>query len=317
MKPIKFAIIVPCYNEEDVLPETINKLKEIMHNFIHDKKILPESFLLFVDDGSKDKTWKIISNAAKYSFCCVKALKFTRNYGNQAAILAGLNTAREIGADAILIIDADLQQDVNKIEEFIKYYNEGFDIVAGVKNDYKTYSFLKKVFSVLFYKLINWLGVDLRPNHSEFRLISKKTLNIIANFRERNIFIRGLFNELGLKTKYVNFDVKPRKYGQSKFSFKSLFSLAMDGIISFSTYPLRLVFFTGILISTGCFLVAILILIEQLLKVHLILDIEFYKVWTTFISGVQILCLGIIGEYIGQILIEVKGRPQYLIAEEI
>lgn len=317
MNNTKFAIIIPCFNEEDVLPLTINTLKEVLHNLIQQKKISPESFLFFIDDGSKDSTWKIILNASTHSFCEIKGARFTRNYGNQAAILAGLNEVRKLDTDAVLVIDADLQQDINKIDEFIEYYEQGFDIVAGIRNNRKTDGFIKRLFSDFFYKLINWLGVNLKPNHSEYRLISKKTLEIIDNFKERNIFLRGLFNELGLKTKYVNFDVRPRAFGESKFSFKSLFQLAMDGIISFSTYPLRLVFITGIIISLGCFLVTFLILLEQILKVNLVWNIEFYKVWTTFISGIQILCIGIIGEYIGQILLEVKGRPQYIIAEEI
>ena len=316
MKDTKFAIIIPCFNEEEALPTTINKLKELMHNLIQKKVVAPESFLVFVDDGSTDKTWEILENASKNSFCSLKALKFSRNYGNQSAIIAGLDMARKLEADAVLTIDADLQQDISKIEEFISAYDEGYDIVAGIRNNYKT-SLWKKMFSAIFYKTINLLGVNLNPNHSEFRLINKKTLDIINNFKERNIFLRGLFSDLGLKIKYVNYDVNKRALGESKFSFVSLFKLAMTGIVSYSTYPLRFVFLTGFIISLSCFIVAFLILLEQILKVDLIFEIEFYKVWTTFISGIQILCIGIIGEYIGQILQEVKGRPRYIVVEEL
>lgn len=316
MKDTKLAIIIPCFNEEEVLSSTVNTLKEVFHNLISKGRISPESFLCFVDDGSRDNTWNIISNASKSSFFKIKAIRFTRNYGNQAAILAGLEEVRKTNADAVITIDADLQQDVSKIDEFVSAYEEGYDIVAGVRNNYQT-GFFDKLFSNIFYKLINFLGVKLTPNHSEYRLISRKTLEIISNFHERSIFLRGLFNDLGLKTKYIDYDVKKRDTGESKFSFKSRIKLASDAIVSFSTYPLKLVFLTGIVISLGCFILAIVILVEQIFKVNLIYDIEVYKVWTTFISGVQILSIGIIGEYIGQILTEVKDRPRYIIAEEI
>lgn len=316
MKDTKLAIIIPCFNEEEVLSSTVNTLKEVFHNLISKGRISPESFLCFVDDGSRDNTWNIISNASKSSFFKIKAVRFTRNYGNQAAILAGLEEVRKTNADAVITIDADLQQDVSKIDEFVSAYEDGYDIVAGVRNNYQT-CFFDKLFSNIFYKLINFLGVKLTPNHSEYRLISRKTLEIISNFHERSIFLRGLFNDLGLKTKYIDYDVKKRDTGESKFSFKSRIKLASDAIVSFSTYPLKLVFLTGIVISLGCFILAIVILVEQIFKVNLIYDIEVYKVWTTFISGVQILSIGIIGEYIGQILIEVKDRPRYIIAEEI
>lgn len=316
MKDTKLAIIIPCFNEEEVLSSTVNTLKEVFHNLISKGRISPESFLCFVDDGSRDNTWNIISNASKSSFFKIKAVRFTRNYGNQAAILAGLEEVRKTNADAVITIDADLQQDVSKIDEFVSAYEDGYDIVAGVRNNYQT-CFFDKLFSNIFYKLINFLGVKLTPNHSEYRLISRKTLEIISNFHERSIFLRGLFNDLGLKTKYIDYDVKKRDTGESKFSFKSRIKLASDAIVSFSTYPLKLVFLTGIVISLGCFILAIVILVEQIFKVNLIYDIEVYKVWTTFISGVQILSIGIIGEYIGQILTEVKDRPRYIIAEEI
>ncbi|MCQ2739069.1 MAG: glycosyltransferase family 2 protein [bacterium] len=317
MESTKLAVVIPCYNEQEVLPYTLDTLEQVILRLIAEKKISEESYLFFVDDGSRDNSWEIITTASQIRKINIKGVKFTTNYGNQSAILAGLNEVRKRGADAVLTIDADLQQDVNKIEEFVKYYEEGCDIVAGVRNDRKTDGFIKKIFSSFFYTFINWLGVRIKPNHSEYRLISKKTLGIIGYYTERNIFLRGLFHELGLKTKYVNFDVKPREHGQSKFSFMSLFALAMSGIVAFSTYPLRLVFFIGISISMISFIVAALIFFEQILKVNLIFDITFFKIWITFISGLQILCIGIIGEYIGQILTEVKGRPQYIIAEEL
>ncbi len=317
IKPLsRLAIIIPCYNEEEVLPSSIKTLENILFDLINKSLISSDSFLLFIDDGSRDSTWEIIKKYKRTSGY-IKAIRFSRNFGNQSAILAGLNETRKLNADIILTIDADLQQDVNKIEEFIKYYYKGYDIVAGVRNNQKSYNFIKRFFTKAFYQLINFLGVNLKPNHSEFRLINRKTLDIISNYKERNIFFRALFNELGLKTKYINFEVSKRQFGKSKFSLKKLFELALDGIVSYSTYPLRIVFLSGIFISSISFVVAVLILLEQLLKVNLIYDIQIFKVWVSFIMGVQILCIGIIGEYIGQILSEVKQRPRYIILEEI
>lgn len=317
MNSVKLAIIIPCYNEEETLPHTLSKLWGVIHELIRDRIISPDSFIFLVDDGSKDKTWEIIQTAHSRSFCKIKAVRFSRNYGNQAAILAGLEEARKLGVDAALTIDADLQQDVNKIGEFVKAYNEGYDIVAGVRNDRSTDTFFKKFCSNAFYKIINLLGVNITPNHSEFRLISRNTLNVLAGFHERNIFLRGLFNELGLETKYIPFDVQKREYGESKFSFFSLMQLAIDGIVSFSIYPLRFVFVIGVLISVTSFIVAVLIILDQILKFTIITNIELFKIWMTFISGIQILCIGIIGEYIGQVLLEVKGRPRYIISKEL
>ncbi len=317
MNSVKLAIIIPCYNEEETLPHTLKKLWDVIHDLIRDRVISADSFIFLVDDGSKDRTWEIINTAHKRSFCKIKAVRFSRNYGNQAAILAGLKESEKLGVDAALTIDADLQQDVNKIRDFVQAYNEGYDIVAGVRNDRSTDSFFKKICSNAFYKIINILGVNITPNHSEFRLISRNTLNILSGFHERNIFLRGLFNELGLDTKYIYFDVKKREYGKSKFSFFSLLRLAIDGIVSFSIYPLRFVFVIGVLISVTSFFVAVLIILDQILKFTLITNIELFKIWMTFISGIQILCIGIIGEYIGQVLMEVKGRPRYIISKEL
>ncbi len=313
----KLAIVIPCFNEEEVISKTINELEKVVLSLINTFKISSDSYLFLVDDGSKDKTWEIINECSKTSKIQVKGVKFTRNFGNQSAILAGYDEVRKLGADMTLTIDADLQQDITKIPEFVESYKQGYDIVAGVKNNRKTDGIIKSLLSEFFYVFINWMGVKLKPNHSEYRLISKRTLDIISHFKEKNIFLRGLFSELGLKTKYIHFDVKEREYGQSKFSLISLFRLALNGIFSYSTYPLRLVFIVGIVISLGSFTVAFLIFLEELFNVNLFYDIEFFKVWTSFIEGIQILCIGIIGEYIGQILLEVKGRPCYLIAQEL
>ena len=314
-KPV-LAISVPCYNEEACLPTTLETLKKVLENLVNEGLVSEKSFLLFTDDGSKDKTWEIISNAYKEHLCNIRAVRFSRNFGNQAAILAGLEAARRYDVDAVLTIDADLQQDVNKIKDFILAYNEGYDIVAGVRTDRDQEGLVKRYGAIAFYKLINLLGVKIKPDHSEFRLISRNTLKILENYQERNIFLRGLFYELGLDTKFISFDVKQREHGESKFSMVDLCKLAIMGMVSFSTYPLRLVCFMGMLIAGVSFLVAVFIFIDQL-SANVFARIEFFKIWMSFIAGIQILCIGLIGEYIGQILLEVKGRPRYIISKEL
>lgn len=316
LKP-KFAIVVPCFNEEECLPDSLKTLWSLMEKLINEEKISNESFIFLIDDGSADKTWEIIEKAHSLSGGKVKAIRFTRNFGNQNAIFAGLKAMKHFGADAAITIDADLQQDENKIEEFLEKYKEGYDIVAGVRQNGTEYSFFKKITSNAFYKLINLLGVNIKPNHSEFRLISKKVLDMLDLYRENSLFLRGLFYEFGLKTAYVDYSIKERKYGKSKFSFLSLLRLASAAIVSHSTKPLRIIFFLGLFVAVTSFIIwAITIFVEIVLN-HDIGAIEPYEIWESFISGIQILSIGIIGEYIGQILIEVKDRPRFLIDKEL
>lgn len=317
MNPPKLAIVIPCFNEEESLPTSLKKLWDCMENLSNKGKIANESLIFLIDDGSSDKTWEILSEAHKRAPEKVKAIKFTRNFGNQAAIFAGLKMIKLFDVDAAITIDADLQQDENKIEEFVEKFNEGYDIVAGVRENSEEYDFIKKQTSNLFYKLINWLGVNIKPNHSEFRLVSKKVLSLLDLYRENNLFLRGLFYELGLKTAYVNYSIKERKFGESKFSFSKLLCLASSGIVSYSTKPLRIIFFLGLIVAIISFLIwAFTIFVEVILN-HDINAIEPYEIWESFISGVQILSIGIIGEYVGQILLEVKDRPRFLIDKEL
>ena len=314
MKSVKLAIVVPCLNEQFCLEHNIQTLISILENLEKKTLINKDSFLLFVDDGSTDETWQVILNAKEKFSSRIKGVKFTRNFGNQSAILAGLNTANKKNVDCVITIDADLQQDENKIEEFILKFLEGNEIVCGIRNNRKTDNIFKKISSLMFYKLVNLLGCKMIPNHSEFRLMSKRALDMLSLYRERNLFLRGIFPEFGLKTAYVYFDVKKRNYGHSKFNFISLFRLASWGITSFSVRPLRLIFYIGFFIAMTSFFIGILSA-YQLYFVHqkpfLLNSLNFFEIFSTFISGLQILCIGIIGEYIGQILQEIKSRPQY------
>lgn len=308
---MRLAIIIPCYNEELAIESTINSLFEVFSDLIKKDKISADSYIYVIDDGSKDNTWNIIQNLHSRNNL-VKGVKFIRNYGNQKAIIAGLEGVREIGCDCVVSIDADLQQDQWAIEKFIDEFNKGNDIVAGIRNDRGTDTFFKKFTAIAFYKTMNMLGVHIPMNHSDYRLISKRTLDIMEQFEEKQLFLRGFFHELGLKTAYVKFNVKPRMAGESKFNFKSLMALALNGITSFSIVPLRIIAVTGFIMALLGFGMGLEAIFEKLV-LH-----SAPNGWTTMVclmavfGGLQMFCLGIIGEYIGQIFREVKARPRYI-----
>lgn len=305
------AIIVPCFNEELCVKSTIEKLLILLNSLVDKNKIKNDSYLYLVDDGSVDNTWNIIEDAHKKDKR-VKALKFIRNFGNQKALIAGLEGVRNIGCDCAVSIDADLQQDENAIELFIDEYMKGADIVSGIRNDRKTDSFFKKVTALMFYKTMNILGAKIPPNHSDYRLVSKRTLDVMELYPEKYLFLRGFFNELGLKTAYVHFNVKPRMAGESKFNFMSLMVLALNGITSYSVVPLRFVAVLGFFMALFGFLVGVETVIEKIFW-H-----NSPNGWATTIillcvfGGIQLFCLGLIGEYVGQVFREVKARPRYI-----
>lgn len=305
------AIIVPCFNEELCVKSTIEKLLILLNSMVNKNKIKNDSYLYLVDDGSADNTWNIIEDAHKKDKR-VKALKFIRNFGNQKALIAGLEGVRNLGCDCAVSIDADLQQDENAIELFIEEYMKGADIVSGIRNDRKTDSFFKKITALMFYKTMNILGAKIPPNHSDYRLVSKRTLDIMELYPEKYLFLRGFFNELGLKTSYVHFNVKPRMAGESKFNFMSLMVLALNGITSYSVVPLRFVAVLGFFMALFGFLVGVETVIEKIFW-H-----NSPNGWATTIillcvfGGIQLFCLGLIGEYVGQVFREIKARPRYI-----
>ena len=313
----RLAIIIPCYNEELVIESTVNRILQILEELVTKNKICNTSYIYIVDDGSKDSSWRIIKDLHNKNSDKIKACRFIRNYGNQKALIAGLLDSKNIGCDCAISIDADLQQDENTIEKFIDEFHKGAEIVSGIRNDRKTDSFLKKISANAFYKIMNLLGVKIPPHHSDFRLVSKKSLELLSQFPETELFLRGFFHETGLKTSYVKFDVKPRALGTSKFNFISLTSLALNGITSYSIVPLRLITafgFITIILSAG-------IGIETLYDKFILKDTP--SGWATivilllFFGGLQIFCLGIIGEYLGQIFTEVKSRPRYIKDESL
>lgn len=312
----KLAVIIPCYNEELCVESTCKRLLEVLDMLISKNKISKDSYLYFVDDGSSDKTWDIIENLHNGT-SRVKAVKFIRNYGNQKALIAGLEGVRNIGCDCAVSIDADLQQDELAIERFLDEYQKGFDIVLGVRNNRKTDSIFKKTTAVLFYKLMNILGAKIPMNHSDYRLVSKKALDIMEMYHEKALFLRGFFHEVGLRSTTVNFDVKPRFAGQSKFNFFSLMGLALNGITSFSIYPLRIVSCLGFLMALFAFLVGLETVFEKIMFNNSPNGTATMIILLCFFGGLQIFCLGIIGEYIGQVYREVKARPRYITEKEL
>lgn len=311
MEKPRLAIIVPCFNEELCVKSTVEQLLNVLNKLVSDEKIKPDSYIYLVDDGSVDKTWEIIEEFHNKNKL-IKGLKFVRNFGNQKALLAGLDCVRAIGCDCAVSIDADLQQDEWAIEKFVDEYMKGADIVSGIRNDRKTDSLFKKITALMFYKTMNILGAKIPPNHSDYRLVSKRALNILEQYPEKYLFLRGFFNEVGLKTVYVNFDVKPRMAGESKFNFVSLMGLALNGITSYSVVPLRFVTVLGFCMALFGFLVGVETVIEKIFW-H-----NSPNGWATTIillcvfGGIQLFCLGLIGEYVGQVYREVKARPRYI-----
>jgi glycosyltransferase involved in cell wall biosynthesis len=314
MKSPILGIIVPSYNEEAVLKETADRLVTILDDLIYSKKINEKSFILFVDDGSIDDTWKIIKNLAMCN-PYVRGLKLSRNYGHQNALLAGLLSVKD-KIDFTISIDADLQQDENAIYKFIDRYYEGYDIVYGIRKDRRNDGAFKKLTALLFYKLMNFMGVKIIQNHADYRLVSKKVLNALADFGEVNLFLRGLLPSLGFRTTVVMHDVRERLAGKSKYSLKVMLSLALNGITSFSIMPVRMISFMGFIM----FLISILM---SIYVVYAYLSGRAIAGWPStvipiyFIGGVQLLCLGLLGEYIGKIYMETKRRPRFIIEEEI
>lgn len=312
MRKPTLAIIIPCFNEELLVESTVNSLFEVLNSLKEKGKILDDSYLYFVDDGSKDKTWDIIQRLHSEN-PLVKGLKFVKNYGNQSALIAGLLGVRDVGCDCAVTIDADLQQDQWAIEKFVEKFSQGADIVSGIRNSRDTDSIFKKYTALCFYKCMNILGVKIPTNHSDYRLVSKRALDILARYKETQLFLRGFFHIIGLKTDYVYFDVKPRMLGTSKFNFISLLGLALNGITSFSIVPLRIIAVLGFLMALFSIGLGLQVVIEKF-----ILGTYSPNGWATqvvlmaFFGGVQLFCLGIIGEYVGQVYREVKARPRYI-----
>lgn len=311
MKIPTLAIVVPSYNEEEVLEETSKHLLKVLNVLEKKNKVGKGSFILFVDDGSTDKTWDIIERLSKANDKC-RGLKFSRNYGHQNALFAGLMYSKDF-VDCVISIDADLQQDENMMETFIDKYNEGFEIVNGIRKNRNTDSFFKRVSATVFYSLMNVMGVQITPDSADYRLVSSRVLKELSKFEEVNLFLRGLFPTLGFRTTFVEHEVKDRFAGKSKYSLKKMVNLAMDGITSFSIAPLRIITFLGIISLFLCFCMILYVLYTVIFTDNAVAGWASTVLPLYFIGSIQILSLGVIGEYVGRIYMETKHRPKYLI----
>ena len=306
-------LVVPCYNEEEILNYSANILKEKLKSLIEKELISNKSKILFVDDGSTDKTWEIIVSLNKESKI-ITGIKLSRNQGHQNALLAGLKTANKI-ADITISIDADLQDDINAIDEMIEAADAGYDIVFGVRRNRKKDSFFKKTTAELFYKLMNFLGAKTIFNHADFRLMNKKAMNALEKFQETNLFLRGIISNLGFKTCCVYYNRDIRKAGKSKYPLNKMISFAINGITSCSTKLLHLIFITGAILLFLGLITGSCVVLKILKKVPLNLTIIISSIWA--IGGLILISLGIIGEYIGKIYMETKKRPRYIISKNL
>ena len=305
----KLAIVVPCYNEEEVLHIASKALREVLDDLVNKGKIANDSFILFVNDGSKDRTWELIEEEHKNHPIQVRGVKLAGNVGHQFALTAGLITAKDM-SDVTVSIDADLQDDVAVIEEMIDKFHEGKDIVYGVRKERKTDTFFKRVTAQGFYRVMEMMGVKSIYNHADFRLMSQRAVEQFSKYQETNLYLRGMMPLIGYETDMVYYDRKERVAGESKYPLKKMLALAFNGISSFSVKPISMVLGLGFAIVCLSVVAAIYALISFFTGnvepgwTSLILSI-----W--FLGGLQLLAIGLVGQYIGKIYIEVKHRPRY------
>lgn len=311
MQPVLY-IVIPCYNEEQVLPITCSMFLEKIKSLVQKEKISDDSRVLLVNDGSKDKTWEIIKQLAKEDYH-YKGISQSRNRGHQNAVLAGLMEAKDV-CDITVSIDCDGQDDINAMDAMVDAYLDGCEIVYGVRSRRDTDTFFKRFTAEGFYKVMNWMGAEVVFNHADYRLVSSRVLQEFANYKEVNIFLRGMFPLVGFKSTSVYYERHERIAGESHYPLSKMLALAFDGITSLSVKPLHLI--TGL----GCG-IAVLSFIGVIWSVIVALTGHSVAGWASmtsivcFIGGVQLICLGVLGEYIGKIYMEVKHRPRYIISE--
>jgi glycosyltransferase involved in cell wall biosynthesis len=312
MRSSVLYLIIPCYNEEEVLMETASRLKEKLTQLVEAGQVSPRSRIVFVNDGSRDHTWEIICNLHQKNFI-FSGINLSKNRGHQNALLAGLMTVKDI-CDMAISMDADLQDDIDAVDEMVKKYHEGCEIVYGVRSKRDTDTFFKKFTAESFYKVMNLLGANTVYNHADYRLMSRKALKALSQYEEVNLFLRGIVPMIGYQTDTVTYERGERFAGESKYPLKKMLSFAFEGITSLSIKPIRAITFLGLFI----FLVSILVGIYSLVQYFLgntVLG------WTSIVlsiwgvGGLILFSLGIVGEYIGKIYLETKHRPRFLVQE--
>jgi glycosyltransferase involved in cell wall biosynthesis len=312
---MKLGVIIPCYNEEAVLEETTKQLGELFESMIESREIDSDSFICFVDDGSRDRTWEMIEERVE-EFSYFKGIKLSRNFGQQNALVAGLMQLKD-SADALISMDADLQDDILLVKEFVKKYKEGYEVIYGVREDRSKDSTFKRATAELFYRVQGYMGIESIANHAHYRLMSKKALNALAKFEEIDMYLRGVIPLIGFRSCSIYYIRDERFAGETKYSFKSLFILALDGIASFSIMPLRLITGIGFLLFIFSLFMIGWIMFERFVLHSAVGGWASLMTSIYFLGGIQVMSIGIIGEYVGRIFQEVKKRPRYFIDKEI
>ena len=306
-------IIMPAFNEEEVIEESISLVSEKLRSLVKGKKICKDSKVVVIDDGSKDKTFDILRNLNNNNLVIIK---LSRNCGHQNAMYAGLMYAKD-RADITISMDCDLQDDIDVIDKMVVEYYKGNEIVYGVRNNRDTDTFLKRNSAIMFYKFMSFLGVNIVSNHADYRLMSKKSLAALSMYEESNLFLRGIIPNLGFKTSKVYYKRLERKAGVSKYNLRKMFGLAMDGITSFSIKPIRMIIGIGAIFSFLSILYIIYVISGYFLGADYVSGWASTIAFICFFGSFQILCIGIIGEYISKIYLETKRRPRYIIEEII
>lgn len=310
----RLCIVIPCYNEEKVLPVTAPLFLKKIQELIEEKLVSTDSRILFVDDGSKDSTWKLIEKLANSSIY-YSGIKLSRNRGHQNAVLAGLMEAKD-KFDLTISIDCDGQDDINAMNEMIQEYHNGCEVVYGVRSSRETDTLFKRTTAELFYKLLKVMGVEIVFNHADYRLLSSKVLKEFSHFEEVNLFLRGMIPLVGFKSTSVYYQRYERLAGESHYPLKKMLALAFDGITSLSIKPIRIITMLGLIVSFFSFLMVVYIFI-QVFKGSTIVGWASTCVLISFFSGIQLVCIGVIGEYIGKIYLETKRRPRFIIESKI
>ena len=307
-------IVVPCYNEEEVLRETTKRLKAKLNKMIEAGSISSSSKVLYVNDGSKDKTWELIEEIHRED-PLFSGIALSHNCGHQNALLAGLLTAKNY-ADMAISMDADLQDDIDVIDEMVRKYHEGYDVVYGVRSSRKTDSFFKRFTAESFYKLMDLMGVETVYNHADFRLTSKRVLEGLDGYQEVNLFLRGIFPSMGFRSATVEYERKERFAGESKYPLKKMLAFSWEGITSFTVRPLQFISGLGIVVSLISLIALIMFVINRFFGYTVTgWASVICSIW--LVGGLQLFCLGIIGEYIGKIYYETKRRPRYIIDKNL
>ncbi len=309
---MKLYLVIPCYNEEAVLPETASRLRQKLHTLMEAGQISRESKICFVDDGSKDRTWEQIT-ALHRENPLFRGIRLSRNRGHQNALLAGLMTVRE-ECDAAISMDADLQDDIGAIDRMLEEYRQGYDIVYGVRSARKTDTAFKRTTALAYYKLLRAMGVEIVYNHADYRLMSRRALEGLEKFEEVNLFLRGIVPMVGYPSTQVYYERGERFAGQSKYPLKKMLSFAFEGITSLSVKPIRMICVLGVLVF-GVSLIMLLYTLVRYLMGETIVGWASIAVSVWAIGGLQLLAIGVIGEYIGKIYLETKHRPRYIVEQ--